>query len=90
MDDPEALEKHDPRVLRLKGGLLAVWVVVTFVFGYFARDLQFMIGVWPFDYWMAAQGAVLVFIVILVVYAACMKRLAPQDSVETDAGEHHE
>jgi putative solute:sodium symporter small subunit len=49
-----------------------------------------MIGAWPFDYWMAAQGAVLVFIVILVVYAACMKRLAPQDSMETDAGEHHE
>ena len=90
MDDPEAPEKHDPRVLGLKGGLLAVWVLVTFVFSYFARDLQFMIGVWPFDYWMAAQGSVLVFIAILVVYAACMKRLAPQDSVETDAGEHHE
>jgi len=90
MDDPDALEKHDPRVLALKGGLLAIWFAVTFVFCYFARDLQFMIGGWPFDYWMAAQGAVLVFIVILVVYATCMKRLAPQDSVEADAGEHHE
>ncbi len=90
MDDPDALEKHDPRVLALKGGLLAIWFAVTFVFCYFARDLQFMIGGWPFDYWMAAQGSVLVFIVILVVYATCMKRLAPQDSVEADAGEHHE
>ena len=87
MGDPEAQEKHDPRVLALKGGLLAVWALVSFVFAYFARDLQFMVAGWPFDYWFAAQGAVLAFIVIIVVYATWMKRLAPQDSIESDTGD---
>ena len=89
MDEPAPQEKHDPRVLALQGGLLAIWVVVTFVFAFFARDLQFMVGNWPFGYWMAAQGAVLIFIVIVVVYAMCMNRLAPQDALESDTGEHH-
>jgi len=81
MDDPQAPEKHDPRVLGLKAALLAVWAVASFGVCYFAHDLQFMLGSWPFGYWMAGQGAVLVFIAILVVYAAAMKRLAPGDSM---------
>jgi putative solute:sodium symporter small subunit len=89
MGDAAAQEKYDPRVLALKGGLLAVWVLVTFVCAYFARDLQFMVGNWPFGFWMAAQGCVLVFIVLLVVYAVCMKRLVPGDSLESDEDEHH-
>jgi putative solute:sodium symporter small subunit len=83
MGDPEAQERHDPRVLALKAGLLAVWAAVTFGVCFFARDLQFMVGNWPFGYWMAAQGSILVFIVIVAGYAAAMKRLAPQDSVPT-------
>jgi putative solute:sodium symporter small subunit len=81
MGDPEAQEKHDPRVLTLKAVLLAVWAVVSFGFCFFARDLQFRVGSWPFDFWLAAQGAVLVFIAIVVVYATLMKRLAPGDSL---------
>ena len=59
MGDPEAQERHDPRVLALKAGLLAVWAAVSFGVCFFARDLQFRIGPWPFDFWMAAQGTVL-------------------------------
>ena len=83
---PESQEKHDPRVLALKGGLLAVWAVVTFGFCFFARDLQFMLGSWPFGYWMAAQGAVLIFIGIVVVYATVMRRLVPEDSLPPKSG----
>ena len=86
MGDPEAQEKHDPRVLALKAGLLAVWALVTFGFCYFARDLQFMVAGWPFGYWMAAQGAVLIFLAIVVVYATVMKRLAPEDNLPPQAG----
>jgi putative solute:sodium symporter small subunit len=86
MADPAAQEKHDPRVLALKAGLLAVWAIVTFGFCFFARDLQFMLAGWPFGYWMAAQGAVLLFIVIVAVYAMVMKRLSPEDSLPTGTG----
>ena len=80
MGDPEAQEQHDPRVLALKAALLVAWAVASFAFCYFARDLQFMVGPWPFDFWMAAQGTVLVFIAIVVVYATAMRKLAPDDS----------
>jgi putative solute:sodium symporter small subunit len=81
MGDPGAQEQHDPRVLALKGALLAVWALASFAFCFFARDLQFMVGPWPFDFWMAAQGGVLVFIAIVVFYATMMRRLAPEDSL---------
>ncbi|MEJ6023611.1 DUF4212 domain-containing protein [Ramlibacter sp. PS4R-6] len=80
MGDPEAQERHDPRVLALKAGLLAVWAAASFGICFFARDLQFRIGPWPFDFWMAAQGTVLVFIGVIAVYATVMKRLAPGDN----------
>lgn len=72
---------HDVRHLWLKAGLLAVWVLVSFVVTYFARDLQhIMLGDWPLGYWVAAQGAVLVFIGIVVVYACAMSWFERQDA----------
>jgi putative solute:sodium symporter small subunit len=82
MVDPQAQEKHDPRVLALKALLLAIWAAISFVCCYFARDLSFMAAGWPFSYWMAAQGAVLGFIGIVAVYAVVMRRLAPEDSTD--------
>jgi putative solute:sodium symporter small subunit len=72
---------HDVRHLWLKAGLLAVWVLASFGATYFARDLQqIVLGDWPLGYWMAAQGAVLVFISIVVVYAWAMSRFERQDA----------
>ena len=73
-------------MLALKAALLVVWAVTSFACCYFARDLQFMVGPWPFDFWMAAQGAVLIFIGIIVLYAVVMKRLSPDDSQPTPRG----
>ena len=78
MERAPALEKHDPRVLALKAGLLKIWAALTFGVCFFARDLQFMVGHWPFGYWMAAQGVVLAFIAIVVAYAWAMTYLAPE------------
>ena len=86
MGDPEAQERHDPRVLALKAALLAIWAAASFGVCFFARDLQFLVARWPFGYWMAAQGAVLMFIGIVATYAAVMKRLAPEDNLAPPAG----
>ncbi len=81
MDEPSTAPPP-PRVLALKLGLLAVWAAVAFGSVYFARDLHFQVLGWPFDYWLAAQGALLAFIAIVVVYAWAMKRLQPEDAAE--------
>ena len=82
----EAHQKIDARVLALKAGLLVIWALVSFVLCWFAPALQFNVGPWPFFYWMAAQGAVLLFIAIVAVYATVMKRWAPEDSLPTGTG----
>ncbi|KQT10238.1 DUF4212 domain-containing protein [Ramlibacter sp. Leaf400] len=72
-------ESHKPQVLALKAGLLVVWALVSFAACFFAHELQFSIGPWPFFYWLAAQGALIVFIAIVVVYAWAMDRLDPEE-----------
>ncbi len=79
-------ETHSPRVLALKAVLLVVWAGVAFGVCFFARDLQSVQGSWPLGYWLAAQGAMLAFIAILVVYAWAMNRLAPEDALPPSAG----
>jgi putative solute:sodium symporter small subunit len=54
--------------------LLGVWLLATFGVGYFAYDLQILIGGWPLGYWVAAQGAVLVFLALVVLYCCMMAR----------------
>ncbi|MBS0293080.1 MAG: DUF4212 domain-containing protein [Proteobacteria bacterium] len=76
---PFAPDLHDARHLWLKAGLLLVWVLVSFVACYFARDLQFTVGQWQLSYWIASQGAVLMFIVIVCVYCAAMSHFERQD-----------
>lgn len=63
------------RNLRITGILLAIWFFVTFVIGYFARDLDFKFFGWPFSFWVAAQGALIVYVLIIAFYARTMNRL---------------
>lgn len=58
------------RALRwLTVALLAVWALASFGVIYLARALSFLWGDWPFSFWFAAQGGVLVFLAITVIYA---------------------
>jgi putative solute:sodium symporter small subunit len=55
--------------------LLAIWFVVTFVVGYIARDLSFDFFGWPFAFWMGAQGALVIYVLIIWFYARYMNKL---------------
>lgn len=77
---PFAPDLHDARHLWLKAVLLLLWVLVSFVACFFARDLKMLLGVWQLGYWMAVQGAVLVFIAIVIVYCAAMSWFERQDA----------
>jgi len=63
------------KTLNVTGVLLAIWFVVTFVVAYFARDLQFNFFGWPFSFWVAAQGALIVYVLLIGYYAWHMNRL---------------
>ncbi len=77
-------EKHREywrKNLRITGVLLAIWFVVTYGVGYFARDLNFSFFGWPFSFWVAAQGALLVYMGIIWYYARTMNRLDQEHNV---------
>jgi putative solute:sodium symporter small subunit len=63
------------RNLVLIAGLLAVWFGVTFGVAFFARELSFEFFGWPFSFWVASQGAIFVFLLIVVIYTWRMDRL---------------
>ena len=60
---------------RITVALLAVWFVVTFGVVYFARELNGIVLGWPFSFWVAAQGALVVYLVLVCLYARWMARL---------------
>ena len=71
------------RQRRLTVVLLLVWAAASFGPGFFARRLSFEVWGWPFHFWMAAQGSILIFLAVVVVYAWLMNRWEAQ---ETAAG----
>lgn len=73
------------RTRRLTAALLLAWFLVSFVLIYFARQLSFDFFGWPFGFWVASQGAVAVFCLIVAYYAWAMRRLDEQ----ARAGEPH-
>jgi putative solute:sodium symporter small subunit len=61
--------------LRITAILLAIWFFVTFVVIYFARELTFSFFGWPFSFWVAAQGALVIYCLIIWFYARYMNNL---------------
>ncbi|MDP3083397.1 MAG: DUF4212 domain-containing protein [Rubrivivax sp.] len=67
--------------LRITGILLFIWFVVTFVVGYYARDLNFNFFGWPFSFWVGAQGSLIVYVAIIAFYAYYMNKLDQEHGV---------
>jgi putative solute:sodium symporter small subunit len=67
--------------VRITAILLAIWFVVTYVVGFFARELSFKFFGWPFSFWVASQGALVVYVVIIWFYARYMNRLDQEHGV---------
>ncbi len=78
------LQEYWRRNLNITAMLLGVWFVVTFVIGYFARELSFSFFGWPFSFWVAAQGALVVYVVIIWFYARYMNNLDNEYGVQEE------
>src|SRR5437868_15236764 len=74
-----ALDELEQRLWRRRmgttGWLFAAWFVVTFGVSFFARELGVVIFGWPLSFWVAAQGALLVYMALVVVFALRMGRI---------------
>jgi putative solute:sodium symporter small subunit len=77
VDDTEARQRAYWRsALRLTGVLLGVWAAVSFLPGWFAEELnEFVFFGWPFGFYMAGQGALIVFLLIVWIYDRGMTRI---------------
>lgn len=75
MSDPARLTFWR-RTLKLTLGLLLVWLTVSLAVAWFARDLDGLRGFgFPASFWLAAEGALLLYLLIIVVYVVAMDRL---------------
>ncbi|MCC6531954.1 MAG: DUF4212 domain-containing protein [Burkholderiales bacterium] len=72
-------EKHREywnKNLTITAILLAIWFVVTFVEGWYARELnQFTFLGFPFGFYMSAQGSLIVYVVLIWFYALYMNKM---------------
>lgn len=81
------LREYWRRNLNVTALLMAVWFVVTFVVSYFARELSFNFFGWPFSFYMAAQGSLFVYLLIVWFYARHMNALDHEYGVDEEAEE---
>ncbi len=75
MELTEKQKEYWRRNIRMTSVLMVIWFIVTFVVAFFARDLNFNFYGWPFSFWVGAQGALIVYVVMIVFYAWAMNRL---------------
>jgi len=69
--------------LVITAALLAVWFVATFVVAWYARELNQVTFIgFPLGFYMAAQGSLIIYVVIIWVYAKYMEKLDKQYGVE--------
>ena len=75
----ELTQKHNEywrKNLVMTGILLLVWFIVTFVEAWFARELN---GItffgFPFGFYMSAQGSLVIYVIIIGIYAWYMRKL---------------
>ena len=52
--------------------LMVVWFIATFVEGWYARELN--LG-FPLGFYMSAQGSLIIYVVIIFIYARYMNAL---------------
>ena len=75
----ELTEKHREywhKNLVITSILMVVWFIATFVVGWYARELNgtTILG-FPLGFYMAAQGSLIIYVVIIFIYARYMNAL---------------
>jgi putative solute:sodium symporter small subunit len=62
---------------------MLIWFVATFVVGWYARDLNMITFLgFPLGFYMAAQGSLIIYVVIIWYYQHYMNRLDVEYNVD--------
>jgi putative solute:sodium symporter small subunit len=74
---PERANAYWKRNLRLISILLAIWFIVSYLFGLILANPLYgvRIGQLPMSFWFAQQGAIIVFVILIFVYCWVMDRV---------------
>ena len=76
--------RHWRRTKTLTSGLLLIWVLVTFLVIFFARELSSLtLFGWPLSFYMAAQGLAVIYFAIVAVYTRQMRRFDREAEIMT-------
>lgn len=72
--------------LRLVAVLLAIWFLVSYLFGILLVDQMnaIQIGGYKLGFWFAQQGSIYVFVVLVYVYTIKMNKLDKEHDVHED------
>jgi putative solute:sodium symporter small subunit len=63
--------------------LLSVWFIATFVEAWFARELNTMTFLgFPLGFYMSAQGSLIIYVVLIGIYALLMRKLDLEYNVD--------
>jgi putative solute:sodium symporter small subunit len=63
--------------------LMVIWFIATFVVGWYARELNSITFLgFPLGFYMAAQGSLIIYVVIIWYYARHMNRLDVEYNVD--------
>ena len=84
-DSEPAPARHWRRTRVLTAVLLLVWFAASFVAVFYAAELRQRFFGWPLGFWIASQGALLVFLAVVVVYAWAMGRIDAACGLEEEA-----
>jgi putative solute:sodium symporter small subunit len=80
----ERAARHWRANLRLTVLLLLAWFGVTFVVTWFGRELSAVFFGWPFSFWVAAQGALIVYALLVWLYGRAMSRIDRDCDLDED------
>ena len=72
--------------LKLVAGCLAIWFIVSYLFGIILVDQlnAITIGGYRLGFWFAQQGSMYIFVVLIFFYAYRMRKLDQKFNVEED------
>ena len=63
--------------------LMLIWFIATFVVGWYARELNNVTFLsFPLGFYMAAQGSLIIYVIIIWYYARYMNRLDIEYNVD--------